>query len=95
MSTKSKETVLEKATKLVALANSEEENEARTAAVQLARLMKSEELVLVPRSEIERVEKVIAGSIAKATEAKSAGLKQVAVGAVIGALLSKSLGIKL
>jgi|HubBroStandDraft_3_1064219.scaffolds.fasta_scaffold00119_24 hypothetical protein len=87
MPTESK--VLEKAQKLVRLANSSEVEEARTAAVALARLMKEEELVLVPRSEIARIEKVIAGAQAMAHTQKGERNKTLALGAIAGVLLGK------
>ena len=93
MPTESK--TLQKAQKLVALANSAEEEEARTAAVQLARLMKEEELVLVPKSEIDRVNKVIGDATALAKQQQSEGMKKMMVGAVVGALILPKLGVKL
>jgi hypothetical protein len=87
MPTESK--VLEKAQKLVRLANSAEEQEARTAAVQLARLMKEEQLVLVPQSEIARIEKVIAGAKDLANTQKGERNKTLALGAIAGVLLGK------
>lgn len=93
MPTESK--TLQKAQKLVALANSAEEEEARTAAVQLARLMKEEELVLVPKSEIDRVNKVLGDATALAKQQQGEGMKKMMVGAVVGALILPKLGIKL
>ena len=83
--------VLETAQRLVALANSNEEEEARTAAVQLARLMREEELVLVPMSEIRRIAKVAGDAKALAKTQEGEAVKKMVMGGVLGVLLAKTM----
>jgi len=83
--------VLEKIEKLVRLAESDNEEEARTAAMQAARLMREHELTVVPKAEFERavsemreVRKEIAG-------ARSQKMGNIIMGAIGGFLLAKTL----
>lgn len=68
--------VLEKVVSLVALAQSEEDGEpteeARTAAVTVARMMKDNDLVIVARSELEAAHKAINGATALRKAAQKA-----------------------
>jgi hypothetical protein len=81
--------VLEKVQKLVRLAASDNEEEARTAAMQATRLMKEHELVLVPRSEIERIEKVIGDARELATTSKGEATQKMMIGALAGFFFAK------
>lgn len=83
--------VLEKVHNLVKLAASGDTEEARTAAVQATKLMKEHELVLVPRSELERVQKAINGSQELAKRAKEEATQKMLIGGAIGLFLSKQL----
>lgn len=84
--------VLEKVASLVRLANgAPDTEEARTAAVQAMQLMKEHELVLVPKSELERVQKVVEGANALARQVKEEGTQKMVLGAMAGLFLGKSL----
>jgi hypothetical protein len=83
--------VLEKVHNLVKLAASAEGEEARTAAVQATKLMKEHELVLIPRSEIERVEKAIEGARALARQQQNEGMQKMLIGGAVGLFLAKQL----
>lgn len=83
--------VLEKVHNLVKLAASGDNEEARTAAVQATRLMKEHELVLVPKSEIDRVQKMIDGAQALAREHKADTSQKMLLAGIAGVLLSKQL----
>jgi hypothetical protein len=83
--------VLEKVHNLVKLAASGDTEEARTAAVQATRLMKEHELVLVPKTEIDRVEKMVQGAQALARETKQDGTQKMLIGGIVGMLLGKQL----
>src|SRR5271167_2482072 len=82
--------VLETVGKLIALANGADEEEARTAAMQATKLMKQHELVLVPRAEIERVQKLVEGARALATTQKAETQQKMIIAGIAGMLLSKS-----
>jgi hypothetical protein len=83
--------VLEKVHNLVKLAASGDSEEARTAAVQATKLMKEHELVLVPRAEIERVEKMIAGHAALARQQEAQTTQKMMIAGLAGLFLSKQL----
>jgi hypothetical protein len=75
--------------KLLALAASADEDEARTAAVQAARLMAKHDLVPMPKSDVERVARIAeeaAKTERKAQRAKSDGLL---LGGLLGFVASK------
>jgi hypothetical protein len=78
--------VLEKVHNLVKLAASGD-----TAAVQATKLMKEHELVLVPRAEIERVEKMIAGHAALARQQQEQTTQKMMIAGLAGLFLSKQL----
>jgi hypothetical protein len=78
--------IVEKVQKLVALATSDNEEEARTAAVQAARLMSEHKLVVVPKEDVERAQAFVAGVQKRAKEEK---MSNMALGAVLGVFLSK------
>lgn len=77
-------------TKLVRLSQQENENEARNAAHAATTLMAKHDLVVIPRSELERVKKVISGAQAIAKRAKQE--KWINIG--LGFLGAKFLGGK-
>lgn len=79
---------LEKVQKLIRLATSDNEEEARSAAIQATRLMKEHELVLVPRSEIERIEKVIGEAQSLAASSKQESMQKMMLGALAGYLFA-------
>jgi Protein of unknown function (DUF2786) len=82
--------VLEKVGKLVALAQSDNEEEARTAAMQATRLMKEHKLVVVPLSEIERIQKVVGEANALAKKYEGEGTKKMLLGAMAGYMLANT-----
>jgi Protein of unknown function (DUF2786) len=82
---------LEKVQKLIKLAASDNEEEARTAAVQATALMREHELVLVPRAEIERVEKIVEGARQLAVSQKQEGIQKMLIGGLAGLVLAKQL----
>lgn len=89
--------VLDRVQKLLAHAqstNAEESEEARTAAIQVTRMMKEHKLVLVPLDEIERVKKVIGDAQALAKQHESESTQKMLIGAVAGVLLGPMLGGK-
>lgn len=76
--------------KLLALAqssNDDESEEARTAAIQVTRLMKEHKFVLVPYDEIKRVEKVIGEAQALAKQHEGEGTQKMLLGALAGFML--------
>jgi hypothetical protein len=83
--------VLEKVHNLVKLAASGDTEEARTAAVAATKMMKEHELVLVPKSEIDRVQKLIEGAQALAATQKADGTQKMVIGGIVGVLLAKQL----
>ncbi len=83
--------VLEKVHNLVKLAAGGDTEEARTAAVQATKMMKEHELVLVPKSEIDRVQKMVEGAQALAREHKTEATQKMLIGGLVGLLLSKQL----
>jgi hypothetical protein len=83
--------MLEKVHNLVRLAASGDTEEARTAAMQATRLMKEHELVLVPRSEIERVEKAIRGHAELARQQEAQTTQKMMIAGLAGLFLSKQL----
>jgi len=83
--------VLQKVHDLVKLAASGDTEEARNAAVSATKLMKEHELVLVPKAEIQRVEKMVEGAQALAKQYKDEKMQNMLVGGVVGLLLSKQL----
>lgn len=79
--------VLERVAQLVRLAQSDNEEEARTAAMQATRMMKEHRLVLIPESEIERVKKVVGDAQSLARQHEQTGTRNLAIGAVVGLML--------
>jgi hypothetical protein len=72
---------------LMRLAQSGDTEEARNAAVKLALMCRQHEFALVPKSELERVDRIIDKAKALADEQKAGNLRSLAVGAVIGQLV--------
>jgi hypothetical protein len=87
--------VLERVAQLVSLAQSDNEEEARTAAMQATRMMKEHRLVLIPEAEIERVKKVVGEAQALARTHEQGGTQKMMLGAVVGFLLGGGKGLKL
>ena len=83
--------VLERVHNLVKLAAGGDTEEARTAAVQATKLMKEHELVLVPKSEIDRVQKMVDGAHQLAREQKNDSQQKMLIGGIVGMLLGKQL----
>jgi hypothetical protein len=83
--------VLEKVHNLVKLAADGDTEESRTAAVAATKLMKEHKLVLIPQSEIDRVQKVIEGHQALARQYQAEATQKMVIGGVVGLLLSKQL----
>jgi Protein of unknown function (DUF2786) len=78
--------VVEKVQKLVALAASAEEDEARTAAMQAVRLMTEHELVCIPRSYVEGVKEHVDAAI---RDVRAKADRDKMIWGVLGFLLSK------
>jgi hypothetical protein len=84
--TKDPQAVVEKVQKLVALAASADEDEARTAAMQAVRLMSEHELVCIPRSYVEGVKDHVDAAI---RDVRAKAEKDKMIWGVLGFLLSK------
>jgi len=82
---------LQRVSDLIKLANDgdEESEEARTAAVKAARLIKDNKLVLVPQSELERVERQIEGVRNALAKNDSDKTMHMAMAAVAGFFAAK------
>lgn len=76
--------VLKKVQDLIKLSQSDNEDEARTAAMQATRLMAQHQLVLVPQSELDRVNSAVRDLQEKVTKAKDDHTKQLLIGAALG-----------
>lgn len=85
--------VLEKVGKLVALSQSDDENEARNAAVTATRLMKEHKLVVVPQSEIDRIQTVIGDARALARKYEGEATQKMMIGALAGFMFGKNGGL--
>ena len=83
--------MLEKVGNLIKLANGQDNEEARTAAMQATKLMKEHELVLVPKSEIDRIQKVVEGAQALQQTMQKEKLQNMALGALAGVFLGTQL----
>jgi hypothetical protein len=84
-----KKDVLQTVQKLVKLAQSENEEEARTAALTATRLMQEHRLVLVPQDELERVNRVIGEARELAEKYKGDKTQNMLVGALCGFMAAK------
>jgi len=82
---------VETVNKLLALAQDEngESEEARTSAVKAAQMIKSADLVVVPRAELEAAAKVVEGAEAIKLEAKKERQKGMMLGGILGIMLGK------
>jgi hypothetical protein len=82
---KSPQEVLDRVGALISLAQSNpDDEEARTAAMQATRMMKEHELVLVPKSEIERVKRVIGEAQTLARQTTEGANQKMLLGALAG-----------
>lgn len=80
-----------KVSSLVDLASDQSETEeGRTAAITAVTLMKEADLVVVPRSELERIKVVVKGAADLATKAKAEKRNNLIMGAALGVFASKS-----
>lgn len=80
--------VVEKVQKLCALAGSDNEEEASTAALQAVRMMKEHKLSLIATEDLERAQKVIAGAQELQKRAEANATKKMALGALAGYLFA-------
>lgn len=80
--------VLEKVRNLIKLSQSDNVEEARTAAVKATQLMAQHKLVLVPQSELDRVNGVLKDVQKRIDEAKKDGTQKMLIGALVGMTLS-------
>lgn len=76
--------VLDRVGKLVALAQSDNEEEARTAAMTATRLMKEHKLVVIPQSEIDRIKTVIGEANQLAARYQGEANQKMMIGALAG-----------
>lgn len=81
--------VLKKVGALIKLAQSDNEEEARTAAMQATRLMAENKLVLVPQSEIDRIQKSIGEMKMMQAKSESEAQQKMLIGALLGWVVSK------
>lgn len=81
--------VLKKVGALIKLAQSDNEEEARTAAMTATKMMAEHKLVLVPQAEIDRIQTTI-GEMRKASaKFESEGQQKMLIGALLGFVVSK------
>ncbi len=85
--------VLDTVTKLIRLANDKEEDseEARTAAMQVTKMVKDNDLVLIPRAELERIKVVIGQANALAKRHKDEAQQKMMLAGIAGLMASKVL----
>ena len=84
--------VLKRVTALIQRAQSptgEDDEEARTSAMQAARMLKDHQLVVVPKSEIERVEQAIRHAHEIAKKSKDEAQQKLIMGVLGGLMLGK------
>lgn len=92
MATSNKELtkVLDKVGKLVKLAQADDESEeSRTAAIQACGLMKEHELVLVPMSEIQRAQSMLAEARELARKSEGEVNQKMMIAGIAGMMLGK------
>jgi len=82
--------VLKKVGDLIKLSQSDNEEEARTAAMQATRMMKEHHLVLVPQAELERVQKVVGDVRALAKKYEGESQQKMLMGALLGFVAAKN-----
>lgn len=83
--------VMSKVRDLAALALSDDEEEARTAAVQAIRLLKKHEIVMLPKTELERLISRVEGAAQLEKVAKQEKLQNILMGALGGMLFGSKL----
>lgn len=84
--------VVEKVKKLIALANDEETEEARTAAMKAAELIAKNQLVLLTKEEAENVSKVVEGAREVSARIDKASNQKMMLGMALGYFASRGLG---
>jgi hypothetical protein len=87
--TKTAEDIVERVQNLCRQAQSDNENEARTAALLAVRLMNEHELSFVPKAELDKAMKAIEGAQVLAKQAKAENTKNMLLGGLIGAFVGK------
>ncbi len=87
--------VTEQLQKLVALAQQENQNEARNAAIAAVRLMAKHEIVVMPRAEFEKVTALMEAAKKARARAKSERTKNMVVGALLGHVFLGKGGLRL
>ena len=80
---------LAKVGKLLALAQDNDSEESRNAAIQAARLMKQHRLALVPEEEIERIRKVVGEGQQLAAKYQAEATQKMMLGALAGYLFGQ------
>lgn len=85
----------QRVTELVALAQQDNENEARTAAMAAVRLMAKHELVVIPKGQLEEVQAVVEKAKKLAKRAKDEKTKNLVVGALLGSVFLGKGGLRL
>jgi len=84
--------VIEKAQKLLALAQDESnEAESRNAAIQLARMMSKEDLQIVSGSEMREAEKIVKAAKEAGAKAREEKVQNIFLGGIIGYMLKGKL----
>jgi len=84
--------VIEKAQKLLALAQDESnEAESRNAAIQLARMMSKEDLQIVSGVEMREAEKIVKAAKEASTKAREEKVQNIFLGGIIGYMLKGKL----
>jgi len=86
----SSDDVLKKVGDLIKLSHSDNEEEARSAAMQATRMMQEHKLVLVPQSELERVQRVIGEVRTLAKKHEGEGQQKMLMGALLGFVAAKN-----
>jgi hypothetical protein len=87
--TKTTTDIVERVQNLCRLAQNENENEARNAAMQAVRLMNEHDLAFVPKADLEKAMKAISGAQELAKQAKAESTKNMLLGGLIGAFVGK------
>jgi hypothetical protein len=85
--------LLDTVTKLIRLANDKDEGseEARTAAMTVTKMVKENDLVIIPRAELERIKVVIGQANALARRSKEEAQQKMLMAGIAGLMASKVL----
>jgi hypothetical protein len=94
MTKKDSAAVVEKVQKLVTLAQDDEDSEeSRNAAMQVVRMLSENDLVIVPRADAERAERILAGARDLAKRVNEEGQKKLMLGLAVGFFGAKNLNL--